>query len=229
MFFGDPSFLILRALFLIPAILVGFSLHELAHAWVADLQGDRLPRMEGRLTLDPRRHLDPIGTAAALLLGFGWARPVRVTPARLRGPWGRVAVSAAGPITNLLIAGVFAPIARIIYPFASPLDVPPLGGLHFGMGLMSSAYWAVYLIIWLNLLLAIFNLIPLPPLDGYNVASALLRRRYPRFFYEVDLRGYGILAVVLMLGFALPQLNVIGWFVFTVQQPLLLLLGLPAT
>ncbi|MHB8573627.1 MAG: site-2 protease family protein [Candidatus Dormibacteria bacterium] len=217
----DPSSLLLNALFFLPALLIGFTVHEFSHALVADLQGDRLPRLEGRLTLDPRHHLDPFGFIAGLLLGFGWARPVRVNPARLQDPWGRLAVSAAGPAANVVMALVFAAVFRILFPGVLQLPVEDALGLRWGMSVAGILYWVMLEVIQINLLLAIFNLIPLPPLDGYGVVSSLFRRRYPKFFYEVDLRGIGVLMAVLMIGFAFPALNVVAAFIFLVERPVL--------
>jgi len=94
--FGDPATFLLRVLFLVPALLLGFVLHEFAHAAVALSQGDPTPKNQGRLSLDPRRHLDPVGVLMVLFVGIGYARPVQINPSRLRTEFSRLLVALAG-------------------------------------------------------------------------------------------------------------------------------------
>ena len=104
MLFGDPQQFIITSLFLIPGLLLGLVLHEYAHARVAVARGDETPRIDGRLSLDPSHHLDPLGTIAIFLIHFGWAKPVRINPGRMRHRFDPALVALAGPLTNLLIA-----------------------------------------------------------------------------------------------------------------------------
>jgi Zn-dependent protease len=134
--FSDPVQFVVNSLYLIPALLIGLIGHEFAHAAVAVARGDQTPRLDGRLSLNPSHHLDPLGTIAILLIGFGWAKPVRINPFRMRGRYDAALVALAGPVTNLLIAFlgrflgysilqfIYAPVARFI------LSLPPfpLGG-----------------------------------------------------------------------------------------------------
>lgn len=142
------------------ALLIAIPIHEFAHALAARWAGDPTADDLGRVTLDPLKHLDPLGTLLILLAGFGWGKPVPVNPANFRNPrWGSVLVSAAGPMANILLAWV-------------------LGMLGFRLGLLegvSVAYQRLVLqLIILNLALAFFNLIPVPPLDGSHVLVGLL-------------------------------------------------------
>ena len=107
---GDPGTFLLRLLFFVPALLIGFTLHEFAHALVAVRQGDPTPRNQGRLSLDPRRHLHPLGTVMVLLAGVGFAKPVMVNARNFKGQWSSLMVSLAGPAANLLVA-VLASVA----------------------------------------------------------------------------------------------------------------------
>lgn len=190
MFTGDPIQFIVNALYLIPALLIGLVGHELAHAAVAVARGDQTPRLDGRLSLDPSHHLDPLGTLAIFFIGFGWAKPVRINPSRMRSPWDPALVALAGPLTNLLIAFVLA----------IPIKLGVIAGSFDG----ASPPWRLLQTAFvLNVVLAVFNLIPIPPLDGYSFLSALLRRRFPEFFFLIDRNGQVILLVfvlVLLLG-----------------------------
>src|SRR3989442_13799468 len=105
---GDRTQFVINALSLIPALLVGLIGHEFAHAAVAVARGDQTPRLDGRLSLNPSHHLDPLGTIAIFLIGFGWAKPVRITPARMRRPLVAALVALAGPVANLVIAFLLA-------------------------------------------------------------------------------------------------------------------------
>ncbi|MDI3298069.1 MAG: site-2 protease family protein [Bacillota bacterium] len=139
-----------------PGLLLGLVLHELAHAWTADRLGDPTARYAGRLTLNPLAHLDPLGTILLLLFGFGWARPTPVNPANLRSPRrDDVLVTAAGPLTNLVIA--FA--ALVAYR-----ALPSLG---------ETGASALLTVAAINVYLAVFNLLPVPPLDGSHILFGL--------------------------------------------------------
>lgn len=155
MFDLDPLLIVMR----IPGIVMGFTFHEFGHAWVATLLGDDTPRRDKRVTLDPRAHLDIFGLVLLLLVGFGWAKPVMVDTNRLRPRiWGDIAVSLAGVAMNLVLAFLFAMLTRI-----------SLAGWFVGYQneVLTRTLW---LVVWTNVALAVFNLIPLPPLDGFHVA-----------------------------------------------------------
>jgi Zn-dependent protease len=177
-FDGDPA----RLLASLVAIVIGLTFHEFSHALVADQLGDHRPRALGRVSLNPLRHLDPIGSLMLLLFRFGWAKPVPVNPYALRpGRIGMTYVAAAGPIANLAVAIAFAVIARV-------LDQVGIGGF---------AYEVVIGVVFINVLLAIFNLIPIPPLDGYNlvlpllpVSTAMTVQRYA---------PYGVIALLVLV------------------------------
>ncbi len=132
------------------SLVIGITVHEFMHAWVANFLGDTTPKREGRISLNPLAHLDPLGTLALVFLGFGWGKPVPINPNNFKNPrLGSALTSLAGPVTNLLFADLLAIIYRV-----SGLTADSLGGR------------VVLAIIFYNLLLMIFNLIPIPPLDG---------------------------------------------------------------
>jgi len=167
-------------------LLVAFSVHEFAHAWSADKFGDETPRMNGRLTLNPLVHLDPMGSLLLLVVGFGWARPVPVNPYALsrRSPAALMLVSLAGPLSNLVMAVIAAVPFRL--GLVSRFDT----GAVPGQILPTPAHLLMEFV-FINLILMLFNLIPIVPLDGGRAVGAL----HPALWL-VGLVGLGVLTVV---------------------------------
>ncbi|HAG10341.1 MAG TPA: site-2 protease family protein [Desulfotomaculum sp.] len=165
---------------LLPAVVIGLTFHEYAHGWAADRLGDRTARYMGRLTLNPVAHIDVVGLIMIFIAGFGWAKPVPVNPLNLVGDMRRslMLVSLAGPATNLLIA--------------------VLGAVLLGLGGWKIPYGNEIFnkIILLNLVLAIFNLIPVPPLDGSKILAGLLPGRQE---WLSAIENYGTLILILLL------------------------------
>lgn len=156
------NFSLERLPFLIIALVVGFTIHEYAHAALAYKFGDSTAKNQGRLTLNPMAHLDPIGVLLIIFVGFGWARPVPVDSRNFKNPrLAGVIVSLAGPVSNLLIALISVIIWYLCISFGL-VDMVS-GRLH------EFLYQAFAHMVWLNVLLFVFNLIPLPPLDGYRI------------------------------------------------------------
>ena len=149
-------------------ILLVLPLHEFAHGWVARKCGDDTAEAAGRLTLNPLAHVDPVGAVLLLLTGFGWAKPVPINPARMNHPRkGIIWTSLAGPLSNLLAALVGVVLMQIVFPFyyADPNAV------------LTGIYTLLYWFVAINISLAVFNLIPVPPLDGSKVLMMLLPYR----------------------------------------------------
>ena len=163
-------------------MLAGITTHEFSHAFVADVLGDHRPRALGRVSLNPLRHLDPLGTALLVLVGIGWGKPVPVDLASLRpGRAGMALVAGAGPVANLVVALGLALVFRTV-------DLAGIGGPVLQL---------IYVAVVVNLLLAILNLIPIPPLDGFAVLSALVP---PRWEYSIRrYQGYGVVLLLLLL------------------------------
>ncbi|MFN2433719.1 MAG: site-2 protease family protein [Gemmatimonadota bacterium] len=203
-----------NVVYILPILLFSVVVHEYAHGYVANLWGDPTAAVLGRLTLNPIPHIDPIGSIlvpALLLLSpggflFGWAKPVPVNPDNFRDKrWGDVTVSLAGPASNLLLSFLFAAvwvIARML------LGIDPVVERLF--------YWAILL----NLILAFFNLLPIPPLDGSHVLANFLPRRMAYRYMALARYGFLILILVLVLpGFreivwriVLPPVQLVGGF-----------------
>jgi Zn-dependent protease len=165
-------------------LVVAVSLHEFGHALAADIQGDHTARLAGRLTLNPLRHLDPVGTLAVVLVGFGWGKPVPFSPPALRNRrLGPAIVALAGPSMNLLLA-IGAAISLGL------LDLDPL--LRSGRFLL--------LFLSLNVLLALFNLLPFPPLDGSRILTVFLPPDRQNVLFFLDRWGVLILMALVFLG-----------------------------
>ena len=183
----------------VTALVAGIAFHEFSHAFVADRLGDHTARLMGRLSLNPARHIDPAGAVFLLIAGFGWGKPVPVNPNRLRnGPQaGRAMVAGAGPLSNLLLAAAAAlPIRLDLIDWHSPFLVPATvrdwsAGEYLGLYLSS--------LIMFNVVLAVFNLLPVAPLDGFSVAVGLLPRDLSRSVARLEPYGPGILLVLLVL------------------------------
>ncbi|HJW91300.1 MAG TPA: site-2 protease family protein [Anaerolineales bacterium] len=178
-------------------LVIAFAFHEFAHAWTADRFGDMTPRSQGRLTLNPLVHLDPIGSLMLLVAGFGWARPVPINPYALsrRSPAAVMWVSLAGPLSNFLLAVLGAIAFRLLdLAITSPASNPAL----------SFFFQFLYYFVQINLLLLVFNLIPLPPLDGDKILDYFLPPAWSRALEPI--RPYGPM-ILLMLIFLAPLLG----------------------
>lgn len=185
----------------VTALIVGVAFHEFSHAITAYRLGDPTAKLMGRVHLNPLRHLDPTGTFFMFLGGFGWGKPTPVNPSRLRyGPQtGRAIVAAAGPVSNVLIAALAAlPIQMGLVDWWSPFTIP------FSVSSWSAGnYLGLYLsaVIVFNVVLAVFNLLPVAPLDGFSVAVGILPRDMAMTFVRMEPYGPGILMLLLVIPF----------------------------
>jgi Zn-dependent protease len=185
------------------ALILSLTVHEFAHAYVADRLGDSTPRRAGRVTLNPLAHLDPFGAILLLVAGFGFAKPVPVNGNNL-GRWGMLWVAAAGPISNILIAIVTALLLKVL----------PLNGLTFTV---------LTTVFGINIVLAVFNLLPIPLLDGSRILAALFPRTLGRALMEFEMQPYSFILVLVIIYLARP---VISQITGTVEGWILALIGL---
>ena len=198
-------------------LMTAFSVHEFAHAWTADYFGDRTPRMNGRLTLNPMAHLDPIGSVMLILAGFGWAKPVPVNPYVLqrRSRSALMWVSLAGPLSNLIMAVVAA------IPFK--VGLVQLSDIYLVKGnILPTLPQFLFDFVYINLVLMLFNLIPIAPLDGEKIAEYF----FPPSWKETlaRLQPYGPL-IILFIFLAGPMLG-LDIFRILLEPPMRLLLKL---
>lgn len=181
-----------KLLIIAPPILLALSFHEYAHAYIANKFGDDTAKQSGRLTLNPLAHLDPIGTIMIFLVHFGWAKPVPVNPHRLRNPkkdmlW----ISAAGPLANMILALISGILLRVIF---ATVGAP---NQHSIIGLL---IYAVFMSLQINLALAIFNLLPIAPLDGSKILFGLLPVKHEGKIYFLERYGPFILLGLIIFG-----------------------------
>ena len=178
---------------LIPVLLFALVFHEFSHAWVANKLGDPTARYAGRLTLNPMAHLDPIGGLMILFVGFGWAKPVPVDIRYLRNPRvDMMKIAFAGPAANLLLAFIGGTILRS-------------GFVHGTMAMMIMFFTQI------NIMLAVFNMIPIAPLDGSQIFSGLLIRTNPELVRNLQIYGPQILMGIILIGYFTP-FSPIWWF-----------------
>jgi Zn-dependent protease len=162
-------------------LLLSITIHEFAHCWVADKLGDPTPRSKGRLTLDPRAHLDPLGTIMILFTRFGWGKPAPFDPYNLKNPVRDTAlIAAAGPLTNITAALLLSLL------------------LNLGLFPMLWLQVSIFQIMAINIMLAIFNLVPVYPLDGSKILAAVLPRQ-TAIEYEQTMIRYGTLILLLLI------------------------------
>lgn len=194
LFLNPISFLVWIA-----ALLIAITIHEFSHALIADRLGDPTPRLMGRLTLNPLAHLDPIGTLFLLLVRFGWGKPVQIDPFNLKDPRrDQALISLAGPSSNLILAALLALFLRL------PLPYP-----FFLVGL-----FLFKPLIQLNVILAIFNLLPIHPLDGFSVVLGFLPAKHAVSWQELE--RYGFIFLLFLL-FPFPG----GPYIINILGPIL--------
>ncbi len=190
---GDIRTFIMSLLFSLPIVMLALCVHETAHGFVAYKLGDPTARSLGRLTLNPLKHLDPIGFGCMILVGFGWAKPVPINTRYFKKPKRDMALTAAaGPISNILLAFIFAVLLRITIGVITSVNISGISELGYWIFYWTQIFF--YLGIRLNLSLAVFNLIPIPPFDGSRIFLSMLPEkiyfsimRYERYIYVVFL------------------------------------------
>ena len=209
--YASPMEWVMQKVYILPGILVGLSFHEFAHAWVAKKLGDDTAERQGRVTINPAAHLDIVGFVSLLILGFGWGIPVPVDERNFKHPRrDNILVSLAGVTMNLLIAVIFTGVLKIFYM--------TMGYAQTGM---TGAVWTIVLdVIMINLVLMIFNLMLIPPLDGFNLISEIFDLRKHNWWYAVYRNSYFFLAAFIIFDISgmiiTPALNWMMGIVFSV-------------
>lgn len=211
--FSNPISLLIN----FAALIVAITIHEFSHAYAADRLGDPTPRMQGRLTLNPLAHLDPLGTIMLLIARFGWGKPVQFDPFNLQNPRRDAAIiSFAGPASNLITASIAAIILRILGPLQfSVFSHTPI------VITMLVTYLLAFLqiLIILSVFLAIFNLIPIHPLDGFKIVGGFLSKEKAREWYSLE--RYGIILLILLVFPIFTQVAPVSQLIYPVVETIL--------
>lgn len=181
---------LLTFLYTLPALLLSLSIHEYAHAWVAYKLGDINQKIKGRLTLNPFAHIDPIGFLSIMLIGVGWGKPVSVDDRAFKdSKKGMMLTALAGPMSNLLLAIFVTIILKLLMVFglANPMLESKTGGIIINI---------LMYIIQFNVVFCVFNLIPIPPLDGSKVLAYFLPQRARGFMYTLERYSFFIIMII---------------------------------
>lgn len=176
-----------------PPLLFALTFHELAHGYVAWKLGDPTAKEQGRLTMNPLKHLDPLGVLAFFIMKIGWAKPVPVNPRYFRNPQqGMLLTALAGPVANILLAIVSAVLVKI-------LGAIPVSS-HLMYNLIKPVYDMMFVSVWINVMLAVFNFLPIPPLDGSKILMGILPPEQAMGYARLEPYGFIILLVLFYMG-----------------------------
>lgn len=204
--YSNPMQWLMSIIILLPGIIIGLSFHEFAHAKVATMCGDPTPKMQGRVTINPAAHVDPIGLLALIFVRFGWGKPVMINPSNFRKPRrDELFVSVAGVAMNFIVATVFMGILRLLYEFQLEFMISDLGRI------LNEVLIQVVII---NIVLMIFNLLPIPPLDGFNILTQIFNLRDTEFYYRVYDKGFLILIILILFNITGRVLTPLVYYVF---------------
>ena len=191
--FTDPKTWLMDKIIIIPAIFIGLTFHEFAHAFVAYRLGDQTPKIQGRVTLNPMAHIDLVGLLCLFFVGFGWGQPVQIDPYSFKNRRrDEFLVSIAGVAMNFLIAVVFAFVIKGI--------LIATGGQWTYTGFGESIWMMLFYVIYINLVLMIFNLIPVPPLDGFNILAQIVNFGQTDLYWKLYRYGNWILIIIIVFG-----------------------------
>lgn len=187
---NDPISWIMEKVIILPAILIGLSFHEFAHAYAAVRLGDPTPKFQKRVTLNPIAHIDIFGFLALIFIGFGWGKPVEINPNNFKNiRRDSLIVDVAGVTVNLILSIIFAGVLRLLVVYQYDFLSTSLGSLVTQM---------IFAIITINIVLMIFNLLPIPPLDGFGILTEIFNLREKEFYYQIYDKGFVILLLLLI-------------------------------
>jgi Zn-dependent protease len=197
--FSDPIEWFQNILLLLPGIIIGITIHEWGHAWTAYKLGDPTPKLQGRVSLNPVRHIDPIGLIALIFIGFGWGKPVMVNPYAFRRPRrDNLLTDIAGITLNFIVAFAVMGVMRAYVGYVAG-DAYAVSETSFGIIIA-----ILQNIIWMNLVLMIFNLLPVPPLDGFGIVTEVFNLRGKPIYQMIYNAGFPILIILIL--FNVPSL-----------------------
>lgn len=197
-------------LYTLPALLLSLSIHEFAHSYVAYKLGDSSQKIRGRLTLDPLKHIDPLGFLCIVLLGFGWGKPVIIDDRNFKNrAKGNMIVALAGPASNLILAVLFTLVLKILIVTGviSVVSTNAIASMLFNMFILTIEF---------NVVFAVFNMLPIPSFDGYNVLYYFLPNKYKGKMYTLQKYSFVIMLILFVTGLysiiITPVINIIMKF-----------------
>lgn len=212
--YANPMDWVMDKVYILPGIIIGLAFHEFAHAWVATKLGDDTPKLQGRVTINPLSHIDPIGMIALLFVGFGWGVPVEINPRNFKKPRrDELLVSLAGVVMNLILAVIFTIVLKIFITVVG----------YSGDTMIQIVGDIIFYIIYINLVLMVFNLLPIPPLDGFNILTELFDLKRYSWWYAIYDKGFIILMIFIVFGFTRRILTPTIGFLWGILSQILLL------
>lgn len=192
--FSNPLEWIMSRVLLLPGIILGLSIHEFGHAYVAARLGDETPRIQKRVTLNPMAHIDKFGFLCLMVAGFGWGRPVMINPQNFKNRRrDELLVAVAGVTMNLIVAIVFAAIIQVLIVY-----LVSKGAYNENQMLVT----VLVSVVRINIVLMVFNLMPIPPLDGFSILTEIFDLKKNSWYYTFYQNGFIILMILLVVGFA---------------------------
>ena len=210
--YSNPMDWIMEKILILPGILIGLSFHEFGHAYVSTKLGDPTPKLQGRVTINPLAHVDPVGMVCLLFAGFGWGIPVEINPAyykhRRRD---EILVGLAGVTMNLILAIVFSLLIRVVMMLTGVL----------GPDVTSVIYTIFLNVVMINVVLMVFNLLPVPPLDGFGIVTNLFHLEKYSWYQQYYQWGYFILIFLVLLGVVSAILGPVTMFIMQLLSPLM--------
>ncbi len=210
--YSNPMDWIMEKLMILPGILIGLSFHEFGHAYVSTKLGDPTPKLQGRVTINPLAHIDPVGMVCLLFCGFGWGIPVQINPSYYKNRRrDEILVGFAGVAMNLILAIVFSLLVRIaITVFQSTQSETA-----------SIIYQILLNVVMINVVLMVFNLLPVPPLDGFGIVTNLFNLQKYSWYDKYYQYGYFILIFLVLLGVVSAILSPVTMFIMKLLSPLM--------
>ncbi len=208
--FSSPQAWLIHTLMILPGIVIGLSFHEFAHAYSAYKLGDMTPKFQGRVTVSPMSHMDPVGIIALIFVGFGWGIPVQINPNNFKKPRrDELIVALSGVTTNFILAFLFMGAVKLIHVLAVGFTVSSLGQVVVEVLLY---------VVQINLILMVFNLLPVPPLDGFSILTEVFHLKRTDWYYRIYDKGMIILLILIILGVInrvlLPTVNFLYGMLF---------------
>lgn len=219
--FFRGSFDLSGTLMMLPGLILALTFHEYAHAKMADKLGDPTPENQGRLTLNPMAHMDPMGTICLLFAGFGWGKPVQINPSYLRNPAkDNMKIALAGPVMNFILAFFLFVLLAVIALFTPATETGIVVSNSSRIWII--VYEIVFYAAMLNVSLGVFNLLPVPPLDGSKIFAYFLRGKAREFLYTLE--NYSWIIIMILFITEIPS-YIVTPIVSWITQGMLMLIG----